>query len=157
VRDEISRNGAVSEPSVELDQLARDAIGAAIEVHRELGPDYHESVYEETMAIELELRGIPFKRQLARPVMYKGRPVGEGRMDMLVADDLVVEYKTVDSLLPAPPCAGALVSEGCSPSPGPADQFQRFRAQGGDKEGGSFLNCCLLGVLAVYSCWSIIE
>jgi GxxExxY protein len=100
VGDEINRDAAVSEPSAELDQLAHRVIGAAIEVHRELGPGYHESIYEEAMAIELELRGIPFKRQFALPVMYKGRPVGEGRLDMLVADDLVVEYKTVDSLLP---------------------------------------------------------
>lgn len=98
--DENKRDGVVSEPSPEVDRLARDVIGAAIEVHRELGPGYHESIYEEAMAIELELRGMPFKRQLAMPVMYKGRPVGEGRMDMLVADDLVVEYKTVESILP---------------------------------------------------------
>ncbi len=98
--DENKRDGVVSEPSPEVDRLARDVIGAAIEVHRELGPGYHESIYEEAMAIELELRGMPFKRQLAMPVMYKGRPVGERRMDMLVADDLVVEYKTVESILP---------------------------------------------------------
>ncbi len=61
---------------------------------------YNESIYEEAMAIELELRGIPFKRQLALPVMYKGRVAGEGRLDMLVAEDLVVEYKAVESLLP---------------------------------------------------------
>lgn len=98
--DEKNRDATVSEPSPELDQLAHAVIGAAIEVHRELGPGYHESIYEEAMAIELELRAIPFKRQLGMPVMYKGRPVGEGRMDMLVADDLVVEYKTVESILP---------------------------------------------------------
>ena len=98
--DKIKRDGMVSEPDVRLDQLAYEVIGAAIEVHRELGPGYNESIYEEAMAIELELRGIPFKRQLAMPVVYKGRPVGEGRLDMLVAEDLVVEYKTVESLLP---------------------------------------------------------
>jgi GxxExxY protein len=98
--DEIDRRGTTGEPSTELDQLAHKVIGAAIEVHRELGPGYHESIYEEAMAVELELRGIPFKRQLAMPVLYKGHPVGEGRMDMLVGDDLVVEYKTVESLLP---------------------------------------------------------
>lgn len=98
--DEDKKDGVISEPSPEVDRLARDVIGAAIEVHRELGPGYHESIYEEAMAIELELRGMPFKRQLAMPVMYKGHPVGEGRMDMLVADDLVVEYKTVESILP---------------------------------------------------------
>lgn len=98
--DEIKRDGTVSEPDARLDQLAYEVIGAAIEVHRELGPGYNESIYEEAMAIELELRGIPFKRQLAMPVMYKGRVVGEGRLDMLVAEDLVVEYKAVESLLP---------------------------------------------------------
>ncbi len=98
--DPIGRESVVTEPDVRLDDLAHAVIGAAIEVHRELGPGYLESVYEGAMAVELELRGIPFRRQVGVTVMYKGRPVGEGRFDMLVADDLVVEYKAVESLLP---------------------------------------------------------
>ncbi|MDP2885542.1 MAG: GxxExxY protein [Ignavibacteria bacterium] len=89
-----------NEPDEELDQLARDVIGAAIEVHRVLGPGFLESVYEEALGIELRLRGIPFKRQLSLGVQYKGERVGEGRMDILVKDALMVELKTVDSLAP---------------------------------------------------------
>jgi len=89
-----------NEPDEVLDQLARDVIGAAIEVHRILGPGFLESVYEKALSIELKLRGIPFKRQLSLGVQYKGERVGEGRMDILVKDALIVELKTVDSLAP---------------------------------------------------------
>ena len=75
-------------------------IGAAIEVHRVLGPGFLESVYEEALAIELTLRGIPFARQVVASVGYKGRSVGEQRIDLLVADTLVVELKAVESLVP---------------------------------------------------------
>ena len=90
----------VEEPNDELDQLVRDVLGAAIEVHRVLGPGFLESVYEEALGIELKLRGIPFKRQVSLGVQYKGERVGEGRMDLLVKDVLIVELKTVDTLAP---------------------------------------------------------
>jgi GxxExxY protein len=54
---------AKTEPSKRLDRLARAVIGAALEVHRHLGPGYLESVYEEALAVELDLRGVPFVRQ----------------------------------------------------------------------------------------------
>ena len=88
------------EPSSELDALARRVIGAAIEVHRILGPGYLESVYEEALAIELGMQGVPCDRQTPLKIEYKGKAVGEGRLDLLVADRLVVELKTVDNLLP---------------------------------------------------------
>jgi GxxExxY protein len=75
-------------------------IGAAIEVHRKLGPGYQESVYEEALCIELSLRGIPFSRQHEVSVAYKGRQVGAGKVDLLVDDSLIVERKAVESLLP---------------------------------------------------------
>jgi GxxExxY protein len=84
----------------ELDILARLTIGAAIEVHRTLGPGFLESVYEEALGIELGLRNIPFARQVPISVPYKGRVVGESRLDILVADVLVVELKAVDALAP---------------------------------------------------------
>ncbi|MFB3816242.1 MAG: GxxExxY protein [Candidatus Methylomirabilales bacterium] len=94
-----ARNGSRRfEPSQELDALAQAVIGAAIEVHRELGPGYLESIYEQALAIELGLREIPFVRQAAVPVLYKGHVVGEGRIDFLVGGELVVELKTVDVL-----------------------------------------------------------
>jgi len=88
----------VQEPSQELDRLAREVIGAAIEVHRVLGPGLLESVYEEALCVELTLRGLPFVRQPAVDLGYKGQPVGKGRLDLLVGDGLVVELKAVEAL-----------------------------------------------------------
>ena len=89
-----------TEASVEIDGLAGAVIGAAIEVHRTLGPGFLESIYEEALCYELELREIPFQRQPPISVTYKGRSVGEGRMDLLVDTKLVVELKSVDALAP---------------------------------------------------------
>jgi len=88
------------EPSKEVDELARTVIGAAIEVHRELGPGYLESVYEEALANELGRTGVSFERQKAFSVSYKGCAVGEGRVDFLVDGKLVVELKAIEKLLP---------------------------------------------------------
>jgi GxxExxY protein len=84
----------------ELESLAHRVIGAAIEVHRSLGPGFLEAVYEQALAIEFELGGIRFERQYPVGVSYKGRLVGEGRLDFLVDTQLVVELKAVDMLLP---------------------------------------------------------
>jgi GxxExxY protein len=73
--------------------VARRLIEAAVEVHRYLGPGYAESVYENALAVELGLRGIPFERQAGFRVDYKRRQVGEGRIDLLVEGVLVVELK----------------------------------------------------------------
>lgn len=88
------------EPSPELDRLTHEVIGAAIEVHRTLGPGYLESVYEEALAIEFALRGIPFTRQVVIAVDYKGHSVGESRLDFLVGGQLVTELKAVEVLIP---------------------------------------------------------
>jgi GxxExxY protein len=75
-------------------------IGAAIEVHRYLGPGLLESVYEECMCEELRLRKVPFKCQIELPVVYKGRETGgKYRIDVIVADEVVVELKAVERLL----------------------------------------------------------
>jgi GxxExxY protein len=91
---------AKTEPSQAVDELAHAVIGAAIEVHRVLGPGFLESVYEAALAIELETRAIPFERQKPVPLRYKGRDIGEGRLDLLVADCLIVELKPVEVLAP---------------------------------------------------------
>ncbi|WP_025321611.1 GxxExxY protein [Deferrisoma camini] len=90
----------IEDVSPELNRLTEAVIGAAIEVHRHLGPGYLESVYEEALGIELDLRGIPHQRQVPVSVDYKGRSVGEGRLDLLVGDRLVVELKAVEALAP---------------------------------------------------------
>jgi GxxExxY protein len=88
------------EPGSEVDRIAREVIGAAIEVHRQLGTAYSESVYEEALAFELHLRDIDFVRQFTFQVTYKGKVVGLGRTDILVMGKLVVELKAVDCLAP---------------------------------------------------------
>ncbi|MEK6281995.1 MAG: GxxExxY protein [Acidobacteriota bacterium] len=88
------------EPDSELDRLAHQVIGAAIEVHRQLGPGLLEGVYEKALCIEFELRGITFQTQSGVGITYKGRPVGRGKMDLLVGDRLIVELKAVEKLAP---------------------------------------------------------
>ena len=88
------------EANKETDDLASAVIGAAIEVHRILVPGYLESVYEEALAVEFELRNIAFERQKPVNVEYKGHVTGEGRLDFLVGGKLIVELKTVDALAP---------------------------------------------------------
>jgi len=92
--------GMKTEVDAELDRLSYEVIGAAIEVHRALGPGYLESIYEEAMCIELKLRGIAFERQSAVPIAYKGVSIGQHRLDLLVEGKLIVEIKTVESLAP---------------------------------------------------------
>ncbi|MFZ2492056.1 MAG: GxxExxY protein [Thermoanaerobaculia bacterium] len=76
-------------------------IGAAIEVHRSLGPGLLESAYEECLEQELVLRGVPCRRQVALPVEYKGvRLRCAYRIDLLVADAVIVEIKAVTMIEP---------------------------------------------------------
>ena len=89
-----------TEPERIVDELAHEVIGCAIEVHRHLGPGFLESVYEEALAIEFRMRGIPYERQKVIAVSYKDSPVGEGRLDFLVGGRLVVELKAVEALAP---------------------------------------------------------
>jgi GxxExxY protein len=84
---------AEKEPDPELNGLAGKVIGAAIAVHRVLGPGYLESVYEHALAVELDEQQVPFVRQQGIAVTYRGRPVGEGRVDFLVDGRLVVEIR----------------------------------------------------------------
>lgn len=88
------------EPSDELNALAERVIGAAIEVHRQLGPGFPESVYENALCMELEARGIPLERQVLIDVFFKNRCVGQGKLDVWIARQLVLELKTVDTVLP---------------------------------------------------------
>jgi GxxExxY protein len=86
--------------SPELNRLTGEVIGAAIEIHRTLGPGLLEPVYQNAMAIELASRQIPFLVQVPVSVSYKGHVVGKGRMDFLVSDCLIVEVKAVAALAP---------------------------------------------------------
>jgi len=84
--------------ALEHEELTGQIIGAAIEVHRALGPGFLESIYENALVIELRHRSIAFARQLAVPVLYRGVEVGLHRLDLFVADSIVVELKTVSEL-----------------------------------------------------------
>ena len=76
-------------------------IGAAIEVHKHLGPGLLESAYEECLCYELDLREIKFKRQVPLPLNYKGLNLDCGyRLDLLVEDKVIVELKTVEAIAP---------------------------------------------------------
>ncbi len=88
------------EPSDAVNALSRVLLEAALEVHRHLGPAFTESVYENALCHELHERGIPFARQVPVAVQYKGTIVGEGRADLIVDGQLVVELKAVPALVP---------------------------------------------------------
>ena len=83
------------------DELSRKIIGAAIEVHRTLGPGLLEDAYEECLCRELELRGIPFQRQHPVDIDYKGVIIKAAYgIDVLVTDLVVIELKSVEKLEP---------------------------------------------------------
>ena len=81
--------------------ISGEIIGAAIEVHKHLGPGLLESAYEECLCRELDLRGIDFKRQVPLPLNYKNQKLDCGyRLDLLVEDTVIVELKTGEALAP---------------------------------------------------------
>lgn len=86
---------------LEEEQLTEAIIGAAIEVHKTLGPGLLESVYEECLCHELHLRDISFQRQVELPIAYKAVKLESGcRIDLVVEDAIVVEVKSVEDLRP---------------------------------------------------------
>ena len=94
--DEIHRRNA---PPEELwDEVSERVIGAAIEVHRLIGPGMTEDMYENALAFEFELRGIPYARQVEISVEYKGMKIGKTRLDFLVEGKLIVELKACERL-----------------------------------------------------------
>src|SRR5262245_2352666 len=84
----------------DLNAVSARIIGCAIEVHRALGPGLLESLYESALCIELEANRMSYVRQMRLPVVYKGRTVGIFRIDLVVAETVVVEIKCADSLHP---------------------------------------------------------
>ena len=83
------------------DPLTEKVIGAAIDVHRTLGPGLLESVYEECLCYELSECGLKFNRQVNLPISYKNVKLECGyRMDLVVSESLIIEIKTVEKILP---------------------------------------------------------
>ena len=86
---------------MEFDELSRSVIGCAIEVHRNLGPGLLESTYRHCLAYELSQAGISFQMEVPLPVRYKEILLDCGyRIDLLVSRDLIIEVKSVETLLP---------------------------------------------------------
>ena len=81
-----------------INSLTEKIIGCAIEVHKVLGPGLLEAAYEEAMCIELSDSGLKYQRQLSVPALYKGRVVGDYRLDLLVENAVVIELKSVERL-----------------------------------------------------------
>ena len=85
----------------QLDRITDQIIGAAIEVHRALGPGLLESAYETCLAFELTDRGLSVEQQKSLPVIYREVKLDTGyRLDLLVEDSVIVEIKAVDQLAP---------------------------------------------------------
>ena len=86
---------------MDINKLTGKVIGAAIEVHKALGPGLLESTYEECLCVELELRKIPYERQKELPIEYKGITLDCGyRLDMVVANSLILELKACEKSEP---------------------------------------------------------
>ena len=86
---------------MDSDDLTYQVIGAAVEVHRVLGPGLLESVYQRCMLYELQLRGLPVAKEVMQPIYYKEVCCGNGlRIDLLVNQELIVELKSVSNVLP---------------------------------------------------------
>jgi len=89
------------EPSVEHNRVSGLVVDSAIAVHRKLGPGLLESVYERCLDIELAKRELKVARQIALPIHYDGQRIDAAlRIDLLVDDKVIVEFKAVEQLLP---------------------------------------------------------
>ena len=89
------------EPDPEQDRVASQIVDDALAVHMRLGPGLLESVYEQCLSYELELRGILVRRQVQQPIVYKNIKINAGfRLDMVVGECIVVEVKAAEKLLP---------------------------------------------------------
>jgi GxxExxY protein len=82
----------------EFENLSADVIGAALAVHRVLGPGFLESAYHEAMCVSLIHRGLPFQSQAEFEICFEGVRVGCARVDLIIGNQIVVEFKAVDRL-----------------------------------------------------------
>lgn len=85
----------------EVERIGREIVDASIKIHRSLGAGLLESVYEECLLVELSQRGLKSLRQVRVPISYEGRKIGTDlRLDLLVEDAVIIEVKSVETLLP---------------------------------------------------------
>lgn len=92
----VVRNLPLNNSTIQDDPLTRRIIACAIEAHKRLGPGLLEKLYKEAMAIELELNGLKVQKNLQVPVEYKGKPIGDYFIDLLVEDTVILELKSVE-------------------------------------------------------------
>jgi len=85
---------------MELNEITERIIGCAIKVHKSLGPGLLEAIYESALCVELDEASMAFERQKTLPVIYKDRPIGEYRIDLLIENKIVVEIKSVERMDP---------------------------------------------------------
>lgn len=86
-------------PKLRYEELTEKILGAAIEVHKALGPGLLESAYEECLCHELNLRGLQFLRQVTAPVTYKGIHLDCGyQLDIIIEDVVILELKSIDRI-----------------------------------------------------------
>jgi len=84
-----------------LEAIGKQIVDAAYQVHKTLGPGLLESTYERCMFVELLERGLKVTRQVRLPIIYKGKQIDEGyRLDLLVENEVIIELKTVETILP---------------------------------------------------------
>jgi GxxExxY protein len=81
---------------MDTDHLTQKIIGCAIDVHQELGPGLLESIYESAMAVELEYQKLLFQQQVIVPIHYRGKLIGEHRIDLIGENEVIVELKSVE-------------------------------------------------------------
>lgn len=92
----IVRNFPSKNAALQNDSLTRKIIASAIEVHKRLGPGLLERLYVEAMTIEMELNGLKVEKNVRVPVEYKGKPIGDYFIDLLVEDAVILELKSVE-------------------------------------------------------------
>jgi GxxExxY protein len=84
----------------DVNVVAVATIGAALAVHRQLGPGFLESIYSKALCIELAARGLPFEKEKSIEVVYRGVPIRGQRIDLIVGGQVVVEVKAVSAIEP---------------------------------------------------------
>lgn len=92
--------GVIEPIPAEVEWLGRRVIGCAIAVHRALGPGYKESIYVESLCIEMDSRGLRFEREKPLKVFYKGREIPGQRLDLLIGGVVIAECKVVEAIIP---------------------------------------------------------
>jgi GxxExxY protein len=84
----------------EINTLTEKIIGCAIRVHKQLGAGFLEAIYESALCVEFDVGGLRYQREVAVPIKYRGKVIGEHRLDLVVEDSIVVELKSVERMDP---------------------------------------------------------